>query len=385
MSNLKQLGLAMLMYANDNGGKFPDNLVLLQSKGYIGSLELLVCPGYKTALSTKPRGTVARTSYIYVKGLSQVDGPQSLVMYDASAGNHGGQGRNVLFLDGHLEYVPEGRFQALLKKFMDEHKGKVALVEAGTPVDSEPVEKIVVEPNKSDVLLAKGYGLSANEDLKYINPSLREEKEPAGIFFRWSEGKDLSELGQARDTTADVRGVLHILANIYSQEIEGDQELLSAKVPGDFVVRAGTPPDKIVTRLEEVLRQDLKLPVRLAFRDVERKVIVAQGVFNRNPLFNRRPNQIEIYGENLNQDPKYGVVVSGDFQLFLKQVGMYLDRRVVGYAKIPNNSSLEWRYNDEKGGSKNIGLVFQHLTEQTGLTFKEENRLVRVLFVERAD
>jgi len=84
--------------------------------------------------------------------------------YDASADNHDGRGRNVLFLDGHVEYVPEVRFQPLSQKFMTEYKDRITLVEVGT---AAPVEKTVARVQKSDVLLTKGYGLSPTEDLKY--------------------------------------------------------------------------------------------------------------------------------------------------------------------------------------------------------------------------
>jgi len=45
-----------------------------------------------------------------------------ITVYEKSS-NHGG-GRNVLFLDSHVEWVPEERFQELIKKDNDYRRKK---------------------------------------------------------------------------------------------------------------------------------------------------------------------------------------------------------------------------------------------------------------------
>jgi len=54
LTNLKQLGLAMHMFAQDNGGKFPENTNILQEKRYVNpSSSILICPGNKNKTCTK--------------------------------------------------------------------------------------------------------------------------------------------------------------------------------------------------------------------------------------------------------------------------------------------------------------------------------------------
>jgi prepilin-type processing-associated H-X9-DG protein len=101
--NLKQIGLALMIYANDYGDKYPPNLEILTSEAEL-SPKILVCPD-----------TMSQNSYIYRGAdLSTSDVPYLVLAYDKK-GNHEG-GRNVLFLDGHVEWVSEEHFQELIKK-----------------------------------------------------------------------------------------------------------------------------------------------------------------------------------------------------------------------------------------------------------------------------
>ena len=102
-SNLKCIGMALLMYSNDNKDKFPADLETLVNKKYLPP-QMLICP------ATKPK-----VSYIYRGASVTVADIPSLIMVYEKSGNHDG-GRNVLFLDGHAEWVEEERFQKLIKK-----------------------------------------------------------------------------------------------------------------------------------------------------------------------------------------------------------------------------------------------------------------------------
>ena len=57
-----------------------------------------------------------KISYIFVEGLSYQDPLDTILAYDASAENHKGEGRHVLFLDGHVSWMNEKEFQNLLSK-----------------------------------------------------------------------------------------------------------------------------------------------------------------------------------------------------------------------------------------------------------------------------
>jgi len=105
MSNLKQLGLAVIMYADDNQGKLPDNFE--QAKQYYGDSKVLESP-------LKPKG-FAGPSYIYVNGHSmKAESPaRQIVIYENPEYCQGTI--NALFLDGHVEKMQRDRFRETLE------------------------------------------------------------------------------------------------------------------------------------------------------------------------------------------------------------------------------------------------------------------------------
>lgn len=99
-TNLSGLGKAILIYANDHKDNLPPNLEILIEKAEVRP-ETLICCGKKYV----HRGAdVPNTSC-----------EPSMIMVHDRAGNHEG-GRNVLFLDSHVEWVTEERFQELINK-----------------------------------------------------------------------------------------------------------------------------------------------------------------------------------------------------------------------------------------------------------------------------
>ena len=101
--NLSRIGRALLIYANDYDDDFPPNLELLTSTEDMPS-KGLVCPS-----------TMQKDSYIYRgAGLSTSNEPGMILVYDKK-GNHE-KGRNVLFLDSHVEWVKEEQFLELISR-----------------------------------------------------------------------------------------------------------------------------------------------------------------------------------------------------------------------------------------------------------------------------
>ncbi len=104
-ATLNGMGKAMLIYANDYEDKWPPSLeMLVKYAEYPRSG--LVCP----AMRYRPD----YQSYVYRgvdTGGTSVD-PMIIMVHDR-AGNHEG-GRNVLFVDTHVEWVSEARFQELI-------------------------------------------------------------------------------------------------------------------------------------------------------------------------------------------------------------------------------------------------------------------------------
>jgi len=102
-TNLSGIGKALLIYANDYDDTFPPDLETLIHKAEMPPRGL-ICPA-----------NGLRESYVYRgASITTLDTPGMIIVYEKLS-NHG-DGRYVLFLDSHVEWVSEERFQELIKK-----------------------------------------------------------------------------------------------------------------------------------------------------------------------------------------------------------------------------------------------------------------------------
>jgi prepilin-type N-terminal cleavage/methylation domain-containing protein/prepilin-type processing-associated H-X9-DG protein len=123
INNLKQIGLAMRLYSGENSEKFPP-LSFTNIFPYVGSnaFGVFICPSAKTnntKASTLATFAAENCSYNYHKGLAESDGPDLALAFDKNGikgtvepgtdlgfgGNHNNDGGNVLFLDGHVDWM----------------------------------------------------------------------------------------------------------------------------------------------------------------------------------------------------------------------------------------------------------------------------------------
>ena len=96
-ANVRLLSLALHMYAADHDDAFPPDLGSLYP-GYIKEEKVFDCPASKFI------GTAARSDYEYVPGLSESSGLAEVIIYDRD-GNHHDLGRNVVRVNGSVEWV----------------------------------------------------------------------------------------------------------------------------------------------------------------------------------------------------------------------------------------------------------------------------------------
>jgi len=105
MNNLKQIGMACHMYANDNKEEFPPNLEALVK--YDLTDKVLVSPR-KPANHSGP-------SFIYIAGQKTSGSVENILAYEDPSFAKDGM-VTVLFLDGHVEAMKPDKFQEALKK-----------------------------------------------------------------------------------------------------------------------------------------------------------------------------------------------------------------------------------------------------------------------------
>ena len=104
-SNLKQIGLALLMYSGEFDGYFPNNTAngsnfqVLNANGYLANGKVYGCPQ-----ATNLRTTADASNYRYIgSGLKDDNDDPSVnsLAYDQSGNHPGNSWMNVLFIDGH--------------------------------------------------------------------------------------------------------------------------------------------------------------------------------------------------------------------------------------------------------------------------------------------
>jgi len=251
------------------------------------------------------------------------------------------------------------------------------------------------------------YRLDPDESLKHVPPPRPEgirvywKRERAGFLntpdqfgtmtFRW---KDPDRLQNWSMSTADgfrVRDLPRYLEiALFPAEIEGEPDLLDSKVPGDWIYRVGQPEEKMIRALEIRLQRTLKKKIALRVRKVEREVVVVRGDYRSLPVAGRNKDEIEIYGKQIVPGGGGAGGGSGTYPEFLRWVGDWIQRPVVGELASPPKQPLSWYYNARSPSTEQMrredhdeSLVLKHLEEQTALKFTRERRPIPVLFVER--
>jgi prepilin-type processing-associated H-X9-DG protein len=112
-SNLKDIGLSLLIYSKDNEEQLPPTLMGLYPK-YVEKADVFWCPSDRDPKPTDITNNAvdginsARISYQYNSGYNISDSANIPLVWDNGCGsledNHR-KGGNVLYLDGHVEWV----------------------------------------------------------------------------------------------------------------------------------------------------------------------------------------------------------------------------------------------------------------------------------------
>ncbi len=171
---------------------------------------------------------------------------------------------------------------------------------------------------------------------------------------------------------------------------------------GDFVVRKGAPLAKLVPDLQKALGE-CDLDVVLTLKEVEQEVLVVGGKFELKPREWREKDEVDVYADEevMNKgfshkagEPHRTIRTQWDYATsmtaFARSLGEFLDKRVVLDVDGPAVAKFHWyihsRWDNaataaEKAADRDPAKVLKAVTEQTGLTFKEEKRKVPVLHV----
>jgi len=102
VSNLRGIGMACHMYGSDHDGQFPPSLTALVEAD-------LIAPG----MLQSPRQPDAAEAYVYVGGQSRSSDSRNVLAYEKPVGD---EGTNVLFVDGHVEFLDLESFRQAVRE-----------------------------------------------------------------------------------------------------------------------------------------------------------------------------------------------------------------------------------------------------------------------------
>jgi prepilin-type N-terminal cleavage/methylation domain-containing protein/prepilin-type processing-associated H-X9-DG protein len=142
-SNLKQIGLGLIMYSNENSEQYPNNTDAMTSLNllypdYVSERKVFKCPSESTLVTVATNAGITASdkfdkdecSYGYdrlhgpnddpgvaIAGDRPTNGVDTIAPSDANSPNHGGtvgtlfagdtagDGQNMVYIDGHVEWV----------------------------------------------------------------------------------------------------------------------------------------------------------------------------------------------------------------------------------------------------------------------------------------
>jgi len=127
-SNLKQIGMGLMLYANDNRGQFPPKFELLITNADLNP-EVFVCPSSndETAIGPTTQAMLAEfakkehCSYIYLGSGKTSAVPATYILAYEKPENHDGEGMNILYGDGTVSWVTKPEMTRLLSELQSGH------------------------------------------------------------------------------------------------------------------------------------------------------------------------------------------------------------------------------------------------------------------------
>ncbi|HIE53496.1 MAG TPA: type II secretion system protein [Armatimonadetes bacterium] len=109
-TNLHQIALAMHLYAQDYGGRFPppSEQFALPIMDYVKNWQIFSCPSSPNPFTSPEQQTVY--AYLYEGGHCTDDPPQTRLVYDSELRHIGGG--NVAFLSGKIKLISQAEWSA---------------------------------------------------------------------------------------------------------------------------------------------------------------------------------------------------------------------------------------------------------------------------------
>jgi hypothetical protein len=229
------------------------------------------------------------------------------------------------------------------------------------------------------------------EILRRLMPGREPEHIEAGVIVRWVNGKP-AVWGRKSSSAPwyTVADLVRSFLDVPMWELEGDEKLRNLEIAGDFVVDRSAAKERFRAAIERVAGEALGWRVTLAFREVERPVVVLGRRWRYVPVPDRKgeegPPVLELYGAVSVAPVQPDDATEGTPGELANVISNHVGRRVVIEGSgIPPR--LRVRRNEVGPGrldgtaTDDAAMVLRHLEEQTGLQAVEQIRKVRRLVI----
>ena len=214
-------------------------------------------------------------------------------------------------------------------------------------------------------------------------------RSPDRFVFHWD--RKLKSWGLGFINTPDIDSTLRNVLRINTFEYDGPEELLSLKLPGDWIVRDEASQEVKLKALEQLLADELGRNIRFVKRTVEREVIVATGKFKFHPPSGTyESNSVHLFSDQVDPDERAGGGTADSVSDFLQRMGSRVKMSVIDKTKSSEQVRIPYRHHrssrlrdvkDEVEKAKKLKTLLANLTDQTDLQFKVERQPVEIWFV----
>jgi hypothetical protein len=204
---------------------------------------------------------------------------------------------------------------------------------------------------------------------------------PPVMLVFWKNGSpQLWQMGfYVKGGSYSITYLIFQLLHVPAGDLAGEPDLADVHLIGDVVADPEAGQEQLLASFAKLLSEEHGFPVKLSFRNVARPVVVFGGNWDAYQL--KLASQPDLQIELKRVGSGQGNV--NDFALHLSDG---LEKTVVFEALRPP-AHLLWsaiRNRLDLPDAQDPRITFDDIANQTGLTWSEQTRMVRTLFVERA-
>jgi len=215
-------------------------------------------------------------------------------------------------------------------------------------------------------------------------------RSPDRFVFHWD--RKLKRWGLGFINTPDIDSTLRSVLRMNTFEYEGPEELLSLKLPGDWIVRDEVSQEVKLRALEQLLADELGRSIRFEKRIVEQEVIVATGRFKFHPVSGaRKQDVVHLYVDELSMS---GGGTAHSVAELLQKIGNRANIYVVDRTEPSEENNIPYylhrssrdlrRMESSPEKTEKLKPFLANLTEQTEIQFEVALQPVEIWFVTEA-